>query len=141
MRHFHCNNNHQYHVLSDILFLSQLQTYKELTCLKAITPHMHLHCHVKDIIMDHGPVHSFWCFSFERSNGIMGSVSTNKRSLELKLMRKVILCRFLDSVVDVNLCNQSSSNPTISNSFPSAASSLNNMSHVHNLNEFSSSST
>lgn len=98
MRHFHCNNNHQYHVLSDILFLSQLQTYKELTCLKAITPHMHLHCHVKDIIMDHGPVHSFWCFSFERSNGIMGSVSTNKRSLELKLMRKVILCRFLDSV-------------------------------------------
>ena len=48
--------------------------------------------------MDHGPVHSFWCFSFERYNDIMGNVSTNKRSLELKLMRKVILCQFLDSV-------------------------------------------
>ena len=48
--------------------------------------------------MDHSQVHSFWCFSFERDSGIMGSISTKKRSLELKLMRKVILCRFLDSV-------------------------------------------
>ena len=32
------------------------------------------------------------------TNGMIESISTHKRSLELKLMRKVILYQFLDSV-------------------------------------------
>lgn len=41
------------------------------------TPNMHLHGHLKDCILDYGPVFSFWCFSFERYNGIMGDYHTN----------------------------------------------------------------
>ena len=62
------------------------------------TPNMHLHCHLKHIIRDLGPIHSFWCFSFERYNGILGSFTTNNRSIELQLMRKLTTQRFLDNM-------------------------------------------
>ena len=91
---------------------------------KAITPNMHLQSHLKDIIIDHGPVYSFWCFSFEMYNGIMECVSTHKTALELHLMIKLILSSFLDIVqlpsqyrteFEYLLPNPSSSNVTISN--------------------------
>ena len=34
----------------------------------AITPIMHFHGHLKECILDVGPLYSFWCFSFERYN-------------------------------------------------------------------------
>ena len=83
---------------ADLLLLKFCKEVEKLYGKKAVTPNMHLHCHLKEIITDHGPIHSFWCFSFERYNGIMGSVFTNKRSLELQLMRKLTLSRFLDSI-------------------------------------------
>lgn len=49
------------------------------------TPNMHLHCHLKDIIKDYGPIHSFWCFSFERYNGILGSYTTKTDQLSCNL--------------------------------------------------------
>ena len=83
---------------ADLLLLKFCKDFQQLYGKKAITPNMHLHCHLKDIILDHGPVRSFWCFSFERYNGIMGSVFTNKRSVELQLMRKLLMSRFLNCV-------------------------------------------
>ena len=68
--------------------------YGNLFC----TPNMHLHCHLKDIIRDYGPIHSFWCFSFKRYNGILGTFTTNNRSIELQLMRKLTTQRFLDNM-------------------------------------------
>ena len=82
---------------ADLLLLKFCKQFEKLYGKKAITPNMHLHCHLKDIIIDHGPVYSFWCFSFERYNGIMGNIFTNKRSLELQLMRKLMVQRFLDN--------------------------------------------
>ena len=49
---------------------------------------LHLHCHLKECLYDYGPVYSFWLFSFERLNGIMGSYPTNNRSVEVQLMNK-----------------------------------------------------
>ena len=40
-------------------------------------PNMHLHGHLQDCILDYGPVFSFWCFSFERYNGMLGNYHTN----------------------------------------------------------------
>ena len=53
-----------------------------------VTPNMHLQTHILDCILDYGPVYSFWLFSFERYNGIMGEFKTNQRSVEMQLMRK-----------------------------------------------------
>lgn len=37
-----------------------------------------------------GPVHSFWRFSFERYNGILGSLHVNNHQIEVQLIRKCL---------------------------------------------------
>ena len=37
-----------------------------------ITPNLHLCLHIKECCQDYGPLCSFWCFSFERMNGVLG---------------------------------------------------------------------
>lgn len=59
---------------------------------------MHLHCHLRECIEDYGPVYSFWCFAFERYNGVLGSTITNNRSVEIQLMRKFISEQFVSNV-------------------------------------------
>lgn len=51
---------------------------------------MHLHCHLKECIEDYGPVYSFWLFSFERLNGILGSFHTNNHDVSLQIMRRFV---------------------------------------------------
>lgn len=53
-----------------------------------ITPNMHLHCHLMNCTLDYGPIYSFWCFSFERYNGLLGNYPTNKRDIEIQLMKR-----------------------------------------------------
>jgi hypothetical protein len=42
-----------------------------------ITPNLHLCLHIADCCQDYGPLYSFWCFSFERMNGILGRYFVN----------------------------------------------------------------
>lgn len=49
---------------------------------------MHLHLHLKQCLFDYGPVHSFWCFPFERFNGIFESFNKNWICPELQIMTK-----------------------------------------------------
>ena len=62
---------------ADLLLLRFCERVQELYGKSAVTPNMHLHCHLKDIILDFGPVQEFWLFSFERYNGILGNQPTN----------------------------------------------------------------
>ena len=39
-----------------------------------ITPNLHLSLHLCDCSNDFGPLYAFWCFSFERMNGILGKI-------------------------------------------------------------------
>jgi hypothetical protein len=38
-----------------------------------ISPNMHLCLHICECVFDYGPVYSFWCYSFERMNGLLGN--------------------------------------------------------------------
>lgn len=82
-------------VKANMLFVKFGERFEHLYGKKAVTPNMHLHCHLKECIMDCGPVHAFWCFSFERFNGILGSMQVNGRSVEVQLMRKLLAGRFV----------------------------------------------
>ena len=62
-----------------------------------ITPNMHFHGHLKDVIMDYGPVQEFWCFSFERYNGILGKQPTNNRAIEPQLLQQFLFDNFSSS--------------------------------------------
>lgn len=61
------------------------------------TINMHLHCHLAESIYNLGPIYSFWCFPYERFNGILGSYSTNNHSINIQVMRKFCLLQSLDS--------------------------------------------
>ena len=39
-----------------------------------ISPNLHLCLHICECALDYGPLSSFWCFSFERMNGILGTI-------------------------------------------------------------------
>lgn len=72
----------------DELLLSFCETFESLYGKEHCTINMHLHAHLADCIRDFGPVYSFWLFSFERLNGILGSYHTNCHDISLQLMRR-----------------------------------------------------
>ena len=39
-----------------------------------ISPNIHLSLHISECCKDYGPLYSFWCYSFERMNGILGKL-------------------------------------------------------------------
>ena len=61
---------------------------EELYGSNACTPNIHLHCHLKECMLDFGPANAFWLFACERLNGILGAVSTNHHAIEAQLMKK-----------------------------------------------------
>lgn len=94
-----------------------------------VTPNMHLHMHLVDCIKDYGPVYSFWLFSFERYNGLLGNFRTNQRSVELQLMR-----RFLTDlqIHDLELPDEHVSRDDLEFLLPtSAAGTLGEVSSLH----------
>ena len=76
--------------ISDALLLRFCCHFKSLYGPSAVTPNMHMHCHLAECIRDYGPMSSFWLFSFERLNGILGNEPTNNRSIELQLMQRFV---------------------------------------------------
>jgi len=40
--------------------------------INLIIPNLHLSLYLNECCKDYGPLYSFWCFSFERMNGILG---------------------------------------------------------------------
>ena len=76
--------------LEDALLLQFCRRTECLFGRCCFTPNMHLHCHLYECILDYGPLHSFWCFSFERYNGILGAMPNNNRSIESQLMQKFL---------------------------------------------------
>lgn len=68
--------------------------FKDLYGADSCTMNIHLHGHLNDCIEDFGPVYSFWCFSYERMNGVLGAYHTNNHHVSVQYMR-----RFLDSKI------------------------------------------
>ena len=70
------------------LFCKKVETiYGKSAC----TPNMHLHLHLAECLLDFGPVHTIWCYSFERFNGILGAFHTNNKNIEVQIMKKFLL--------------------------------------------------
>lgn len=87
--------------VSDALFLRFCKRFFQLYGKSALTPNIHLHCHLTSCVEDFGPLHCFWLFPYERYNGVLGQQPTNNKSVELQLMR-----RFLRDRRNLRLTNQ-----------------------------------
>ena len=67
-----------------VMFCTKFQALYGPECC---TPNMHLHLHLKNCVLDYGPVYSFWLFAFEHFDGILGAYSTNNKNIEVQIMR------------------------------------------------------
>ena len=75
--------------VADFLLLDFCKTFEQLYGENCVTPNMHLHVHLFDCLFDFDPIYSFWLFSFERENGILGSYLTNRKQIETQVMKKI----------------------------------------------------
>ena len=64
-----------------------------------LTPNMHMHQHLADCIRNYGPAPAFWLFGFERLNGILGAYKTNRKNVEIQVMKKLLMDLALDDTV------------------------------------------
>jgi hypothetical protein len=76
--------------LADALLLQFCRRVQRMYGSDAITPNMHMHCHLKEVLLDYGPVYGFWLFSYERYNGILQHQPTSNRCIEIQVMRRFI---------------------------------------------------
>ena len=91
----------QAHELLKFYFKQFESKYGKNCCV----PNMHLALHLKKCILDYGSVYGFWCFSFERYNGILGRYHTNNHAITIQLMRKLVMGSQLydqEASVDLN---------------------------------------
>lgn len=76
--------------LADALLMRFCRRVQHLYGESAVTPNMHMHAHIREDLLNYGPVYGFWLFSFERYNGILGNQPTNNKLPEPQLMRRFI---------------------------------------------------
>lgn len=74
----------------DALLLQFCRRVQRMYGNSAITPNMHMHCHLKTILEDYGPVYGFWLFSYERYNGILEHQPTSNHCIEIQIMRRFL---------------------------------------------------
>jgi len=67
--------------IADQKLLTFCKNFEKLYGKEKCTPNMHLHGHLMDCILDYGPIYSFWCFSFERYNGLLGDYQSNNTNI------------------------------------------------------------
>ena len=63
-------------------------SFENLYRNEKVTRNIHLHGHLVSCLRQYGLLYSFWLFSFERHNGILGNISNNKRNIEIPLMKR-----------------------------------------------------
>ena len=66
------------------MLLEFCESFEKLYGKENYNINLHLHGHLKECILDCGPVYSFWLFSFERLNRVLGA---NCHDISLQLMR------------------------------------------------------
>jgi len=66
------------------------ETYCKVYGKFRVTVNYHMALHLPDVIQDYGPPHAFWCFSYERMNGILASTPTNNRSIESEILERFL---------------------------------------------------
>ena len=95
----------------------------------------HMHCHLKDSVIDYGPVYSFWLFSFERFNCLLGSIPTNS---EPPLRKRFVCDQQLHSNELISELQASNTQAILSN-YRVAKGSVaqqTNSDHSYSLNKF-----
>ena len=85
--------------LADMLIMRFCKRFENLYGVERVTPNIHLHGHLIEWLFDYGPIYSFWLFSFERYNGFLGNLPTNKRLIEVQIFRRFLRDNFCYEII------------------------------------------
>ena len=77
-------------IIADALLLQYCKRAEQLVGKDFITPNMHMSCHLRECVLDYGPLNHFWLFASERFNGVLGQLPNNNRSIETQMMQRFI---------------------------------------------------
>lgn len=89
--------------LADKKLMEFCKMFEELYGEDKCTPNMHLHGHLRDCILNYGPLSSFWVFAFERYNGVLESFVNNWMTPEQQMMTKFL--SYQELIGSQLLCN------------------------------------
>lgn len=73
------------------LLIFNFNEFLRLYGSKYCSPNMHMACHLRECMLDYGPLSTFWCFAFEHYNGTLEEIQTSWYRPE-----KQMLVKFLD---------------------------------------------
>ncbi|GET51674.1 hypothetical protein GLOIN_2v1775288 [Rhizophagus irregularis DAOM 181602=DAOM 197198] len=65
-----------------------------------ITPNLHLSLHLCECSLDYGPLYTFWYFSFECMNGMLGSFPNSRRKIEPEIMRRLMFDNQISNIIN-----------------------------------------
>uniref|UniRef100_A0A7M6DRQ1 Uncharacterized protein n=1 Tax=Clytia hemisphaerica TaxID=252671 RepID=A0A7M6DRQ1_9CNID len=74
--------------VADDFLLKFCKAFERLYGSDEVTPNIHLHCQLINCVKQYGPIYGFWLFSFERYSGMLERMPTNKKDIEIQLMRR-----------------------------------------------------
>ena len=74
-----------------ILLVEFCKQFESLYGPEHCTPNMHMPLHLKECLLDFGPLPAFWCFAFECFNGVLEGISKS-----WVLPEKQIFIKFVD---------------------------------------------
>ena len=57
---------------------------------REVTINYHMGLHIADVVSDYGPPHVYWCFAYERMNGILTGTPNSKRNIEPQILRNIL---------------------------------------------------
>jgi len=81
-----------------ILLIEFCKLFETLYGVEYCTPNMHMSLHLKECLLDYGPLPAFWCFAFERYNGILEGISKSWITPEKQMFLKFTELQRLQSL-------------------------------------------
>ena len=95
----HIENGH-------ILLTEFCKLFESLYGPECCTPNMHMACHLKDCLLDFGPFLSFWCFPYERYNGILEGVRKSWILPEKQMFLKFLGMQHVKLLIASKCCDE-----------------------------------
>ena len=86
---------------TDIARLEQLlhdhhQLFSSVYGKWKVSINYHMVLHITDMFRDYGPAPVFWCFAFERLNGLIVDAPSNNRSVEVQLTEAFLFSKEME---------------------------------------------
>lgn len=75
---------------ADSHLLQFCRGFQDLYGAQYCTMNIHMHLHLRESVLELGPVYGFWLYAYERMNGLLTKIPTNSVNICPQLMKKYV---------------------------------------------------